>query len=63
MTEVSKPAPGSVVRLKSGGPMMMVIDNSSFGDEVRCAWHMENGDFRCTDFPVKCLKIEVEEKP
>ena len=34
---------GETVQLKSGGPLMTVIDESKPSDEVTCTWFSKNG--------------------
>ena len=47
---------GTRVRLASGGPLMVVVENLPPDDDgmaiVRCAW--ENGEH---DFPIVCLDV------
>lgn len=45
------PAPGEVVVLKSGGPLMTVVANV-IGDKVRVMWHdPRDGGVRLNEYP------------
>jgi uncharacterized protein YodC (DUF2158 family) len=48
------PAVGDVVRLKSGGPMMTVMDAEEDG-EFWCLWFDPCGNKEGMDFPAACL--------
>jgi uncharacterized protein YodC (DUF2158 family) len=54
------PAVGDVVRLKSGGPVMTVMQVQ--GDQCRTLWH-ECGEVQAFDFFNACLKPAKEEQP
>lgn len=55
-------APGDVVELKSGGPLLTVVSASA--DKVSCIWFEEtHGEFRTHDFaPVLLNKAELVEE-
>ena len=46
---------GSLVRLRSGGPLMTVIDIQ--GDQVNCAWTDANGEPESGVFPAHILQM------
>ncbi|WP_035973773.1 DUF2158 domain-containing protein [Bradyrhizobium sp. WSM471] len=50
---------GSVVRLKSGGPLMTV--DSMAGDHVRCVWHDEAKQLQMQ--PILRSSLVVEQPP
>lgn len=59
--------PGSVVRLRSGGPLMTAIGRSREGTHcttgggrvhVKCAWFDERHRARKETFPVACLIVD-----
>lgn len=55
---------GTRVRLKSGGPVMVVVDGKFLRgvsgmrgfESATCAWRNENGNVSEYAFPVECLK-------
>jgi len=49
------PAVGDVVKLKSGGPKMTVMDVEENGD-LWCQWFQEDGTWLGTDFPAATLQ-------
>jgi uncharacterized protein YodC (DUF2158 family) len=55
-------APGDVVELKSGSPLLTVV--SATAETVSCIWFEETlGEFRNHDFaPVLLAKAELEEE-
>lgn len=46
---------GDVVRLNSGGPLMVVLAGPEDA-YVSCAWHGTGGAPYCSDYPVACLR-------
>jgi uncharacterized protein YodC (DUF2158 family) len=48
-------AEGSTVRLKSGGPSMVVMMRKA--DMVFCQWHVENGDLTTAWLQLSCLEM------
>ena len=54
---------GDVVRLKSGGPKMTVIDiNGESHSQISVAWFVDDGDLRSTSGPAASLEL-VKETP
>jgi uncharacterized protein YodC (DUF2158 family) len=47
--------PGDLVRLKSGGPTMVVVTQVT-NDTVRCQWFTDPGELREWDFKVQLLE-------
>lgn len=58
MAEDTKFQIGDVVRLKSGGPVMTVIDESFLG----CTWFDDEKHAQTHGFPEKCLILVDSEK-
>jgi uncharacterized protein YodC (DUF2158 family) len=46
---------GSTVRLKSGGPNMVVMVRKA--DMVLCQWHIENGEIASMWLQLSCLEM------
>lgn len=60
MTQDNKLAPGALVRLKSGGPLMTYVADDSMFAEAICCWF--NGSEKKTDrFPYPALKPAEQE--
>ena len=47
---------GSLVRLRSGGPLMTVVRIE--GDQVNCVWTDWDGQFESGRFPIDVLQVE-----
>lgn len=60
-------AVGDVVRLKSGGPWMVIVEMvlsttpeiDPKKDHATCAWHTNNGQLDKHTFPVLCLERDA----
>lgn len=48
---------GSIVRLKSGGPDMVVSERSS--ESAHCYWHIENGECYFSWIPLCVLELKA----
>jgi uncharacterized protein YodC (DUF2158 family) len=46
---------GSTVRLKSGGPSMVVMLRKA--DMALCQWHIENGELTSAWLQLSCLEL------
>lgn len=60
---VDKLAPGDVVRLRSGGPAMTVLEEDE--NELRCGWHDATADVRmdsATFPPAALVRVEDEQR-
>jgi uncharacterized protein YodC (DUF2158 family) len=53
--EEFEPETGNVVRLKSGGPRMTVIESD--GKAVRCVWFPNEFSVQDHTFPVNALEV------
>jgi uncharacterized protein YodC (DUF2158 family) len=52
---------GSVVQLKSGGPLMTV--KAITGREVTCTWFDDDNKLQSATFPAEVLKLYEDEGP
>lgn len=57
---MSRPIPGDVCVLNSGGPHMTVVSISS-ADQLQCMWLDDNGSPHTWVFPLVCVRIQAHE--
>jgi len=51
--------PGNIVRLKSGGPKMTVLEGDNTKGKVTCQWFDRNGKLHKNDFTTALLDIFI----
>ena len=52
---------GSMVRHKTGGPTMVVVEHDSSDGTAMCEWAVSRGDFKQKWFSIYALQLTNEE--